>query len=118
MKSIFNNTFFIFIVLAVLAAFFSPFASVNPDGLDWTVEQHTEAEKSELEKADKPGGWFIFADYKIPFIKNESISTIFSGLAGLLIIMFFFKLFFKITKRPSVPVISETGDMKNSHNAL
>lgn len=115
MKSIFNNTFFIFIALAILVAFFSPLASTYPDGLDWTVEQNN---KSKTIETEKPSGGFLFADYKIPFIKNEAASTIFSAFIGFFIIMAFFKLFFKSAMRPTGQVLCEKSAMKNNQNAL
>jgi len=76
-----------FIALAVGIAFFSPMASPNPDGLDWTVEKYKKAEAGE---EARPG--FLFADYKVPFIKSESVSTIVSGVAGVIIVMLLFRV--------------------------
>lgn len=101
-SSVIKNSFYIIIAAAFVAAMFSPLASQNPDGLDWTIEKHAPAgpenssagdsEKSKTEEGGEPG-YFIFGDYKTPFIKNESVSTVFSGFAGIVLILIFFKFY-------------------------
>ncbi len=115
MNRISRSSFFIFIAIAVLAAFFSPLASVNPDGLDWTIEKNTGPAVADAEKSD---GSFLFPDYKIPFIKNEAASTIFSAFIGLFIILSFFRIFLKSAMRRVQPDACEKNGMKNSRNAL
>ncbi len=91
-----KGAFLIFIAAAVIAALFSPMASVNPDGLDWTIEKNANLKNVEAEKSD---GIFLFSDYKIPFIKNETVSTILSAFAGCFIILAFFRIFLKKSVR-------------------
>ncbi len=121
MKSIFTSAFYIFIALAVIAAFFSPLASGNPDGLDWTIEKHAASGADEIEtvsEAESSEGAFLFADYKIPFIKNEAASTIVAGMLGLFIIMAFFKIIFKYAIRPAGRDSCVKHDITDRQNAL
>ena len=115
MNRISRSAFFIFIAVAVAAAFFSPLASVNPDGLDWTIEKNTGPKAADTEKS---GGAFLFPDYKVPFIKNETASTIFSAFIGLFIILAFFRVFLKKAIRPAQPAICVKDDIENGQNAL
>ena len=111
-RSTVKKTFYIILALAFMIALLSPLASSNPDGLDWTIEKHAPestgassdvpaAESSHAaagvpssEAADSTAaGYYIFSDYKTPFIANEKLSTIISGFAGIIIILLFFKIY-------------------------
>jgi len=39
MNQVSKSAFFIFLAIAIIIAFFSPMASPDPDGLDWTIEK-------------------------------------------------------------------------------
>ncbi len=121
MKSIFNSAFLIFISLAVLVSLFSPLASDNPDGLDWTIEKHAapaEIEIGAVTENESAEGLFLFTDYKISFIKNEAASTIVAGMLGLFIIMAFYKIFFRYAVRPAGKALSSKDNITDRQNAL
>jgi hypothetical protein len=66
--------------VAVLVAFFSPWASSHPDGLERVAE-----DKEFLEQAEDPS-YTIIPDYTFPGIENERLATILSGLVGIAIV--------------------------------
>jgi hypothetical protein len=68
------------LALAVIVAFFSPFASSHPDGLERVAED----EEFLHEAKDPP--YEVIADYVFPGIENESVATILSGLIGIAIV--------------------------------
>ena len=92
---------FIWIGLGVsllLALFLSPFASSSPDGLAKVAETKGFSEKGE--------GWKVwkyapFSEYTIPWIKNEKVSTAFSGLIGTLAIFSIVMGVGKLIKHPT-----------------
>ncbi|MHB0958645.1 MAG: energy-coupling factor ABC transporter permease [Pirellulaceae bacterium] len=61
-----------------LAAFLSPFASSSPDGLEAVAES---AEFSDLAEGQQVWQSALMADYSVPGVESESVST---GLAGIL----------------------------------
>ena len=71
---------FLLVALAV-AAFLSPFASPNPDGLDRVAQDLGAEEKSEGSEAIKSP----VPDYKFPGIENEAVATSLAGIAGTLL---------------------------------
>lgn len=68
-------------VLVVIGASF--WASGHPDGLEWVAEK-----MGFMGMAVETN--FLMADYTIPFITNETISTMIAGFAGILITMVVF----------------------------
>ncbi len=63
----------------LVALFLSPFASTSPDGLEKVAEMKGFKERGE--------GWKLWkhapmANYAIPWIKNEKVSTALSGILG------------------------------------
>ena len=81
-----------------LALFLSPFASSSPDGLEKVAETKGFSEKGE--------GWKVwkyapFSVYTIPWIKNEKVSTAFSGLIGTLAIFSIVMGVGKLIKHPT-----------------
>jgi len=71
---------FSMLVSIALVLFLSPFASSFPDGLEKVAESLKFVEKeTSLIKSPLP-------DYSVPFIKNETFSTILSGVVGVLIV--------------------------------
>lgn len=68
------------VLIVVLGVFF---ASTNPDGLEKVAEQLGFASQGTTQKS-------IMTDYRIPFIPQEQLSIAAAGVAGVLIIAFFF----------------------------
>jgi hypothetical protein len=66
--------------LALFVVLFSPLASSDPDGLERVAE-----DREFIDEAKDPS-YEILPDYTIPGVKNESVSTILSGIAGVLIV--------------------------------
>ncbi len=66
--------------IAVLVALFSPFASSQPDGLERVAE-----DKGFLELADSPP-YELISDYVFPWVDNEDLATVLSGIVGVLIV--------------------------------
>lgn len=66
--------------LAVIVAFFSPWASSDPDGLERVAE-----DEAFIEEAKDPS-YEIIPDYTFPGIENEKVATILSGLVGIAIV--------------------------------
>lgn len=118
-----KNSVYVILSLALAAALLSPLASGSPDGLDWTIEKHASAGPASLEDGSKtsektgpgmPGepessGYFVFSDYKTPFINNESASTVVSGFAGIALILLFFKFYGPRGKNPEQGGALKTG---------
>lgn len=71
------------LVAILLGVFVSPWASSSPDGLDKTAEEKGFVEKAE----DTEPAWkhSPMADYAMPGVKNDKVSTGISGLVGVLI---------------------------------
>lgn len=102
-----KNSIYVILSLALAAALLSPLASGNPDGLDWTIEKHAAAGPASSHDASKASekqgyvapeksegpGYFVFSDYKTPFINNGSASTVVSGFAGIALILLFFNFY-------------------------
>ena len=86
----------------LLALFLSPFASSSPDGLEKVAETKGFSEKGEEWTSWK---YAPFSDYSIPWIKNEKVSTAFSGLIGTLAIFFIAIGIGKVTKRTTTQKI-------------
>jgi cobalt/nickel transport system permease protein len=68
------------LVIAVALAVLAPFASANPDGLEWVAEQ-----RGFLDQAQGPT-YNIIPDYVLPGVSNEAVATILAGIVGLLIV--------------------------------
>ncbi len=68
------------LVIALAIAFASPLADPNPDGLERVAE-----DKGFIEEA-KDAAYEIMPDYTIPFIENETVTTIAAGVIGVLIV--------------------------------
>ena len=80
-----------------LALFLSPFSSSSPDGLEKVAEMKGFKEKGE--------GWKFWKhaplpDYALRWIKNEKVSTAFSGLLGTLAIFLIALGVGKLLRRP------------------
>lgn len=111
-----KNSAYVILSLALAAALLSPLASGSPDGLDWTIEKHASRPPGHAETVARPdasgetegAGYFIFGDYRAPFITSEPVSTVVSGLAGVALILLFFKFYgrFAAKKRAERPRIS------------
>ncbi len=84
-----KKVLYLSIVIAILAAFF---ASKNPDGLDFVAEKLGFAGSSIEHQTP-------MANYSIPFLPKNNISTAFAGIAGILIIVVGFSIFIKIVNR-------------------
>lgn len=118
-----KNSIYVILSLALAAALLSPLASSNPDGLDWTIEKHAAAGPAPSHEASKASektgsgspeepessGYFVFSDYKTPFINNESASTVVSGFAGIALILLFFKFYGTRGKNPDAAGALKTG---------
>ncbi|MBN1316767.1 MAG: energy-coupling factor ABC transporter permease [Anaerolineales bacterium] len=68
------------LVIALVVTLFSPLASPSPDGLEWVAE-----EKGFLDRGLDPL-YKVLPDYSIPFIENESLTTILAGVVGVFIV--------------------------------
>jgi hypothetical protein len=66
--------------IALLIALFSPFASSQPDGLERVAE-----DKGFSEVADSPP-YELISDYIFPWVGNEDLATVLSGIVGVLIV--------------------------------
>lgn len=72
----------IFLLVAlVVAAFLSPFASPDPDGLDRVARDLGAEEKSEGKEAIQSP----VPDYKFPGIESEAVATSLAGVLGTVI---------------------------------
>ena len=70
-----------FLAAFVIAAFLSPFASSNPDGLDRVAQDLEFEEISEGKDVFKA----LIPDYKFPGVENEAIATSVAGVLGMLL---------------------------------
>jgi len=66
--------------IAVLITLFSPFASSHPDGLERVAE-----DKGFSGLADSPP-YELISDYVFPWVDNEDLATVLSGIVGVLIV--------------------------------
>ena len=66
--------------IALLIALFSPFASSHPDGLERVAE-----DKGFSELAKSPP-YELINDYVFPWVGNEDLATVLSGIVGVLIV--------------------------------
>lgn len=66
--------------IALLITLFSPFASADPDGLEKVAE-----DEGFLEVADSPP-YELISDYVFPWVDNEDLATVLSGIVGVLIV--------------------------------
>ncbi|MCL6634362.1 MAG: PDGLE domain-containing protein [Peptococcaceae bacterium] len=71
---------FLLVALAV-AAFLSPFASPEPDGLDRVAQDLGVEEKSEGQEVLQAP----VPDYKLPGVENEAVATALAGVLGTLV---------------------------------
>lgn len=69
------------LILTLLLAVLSPFASAHPDGLEWVAEQ-----AGFIEAAQDPS-YEIIPDYVFPGIADEALATILAGVVGALIVL-------------------------------
>lgn len=68
------------LAIALLVACFSPLADPNPDGLERVAE-----DQGFIDIAQAPG-YEIFPDYSVPFIDDAALTTIVSGIIGVLVV--------------------------------
>jgi hypothetical protein len=66
--------------IALFITLFSPFASADPDGLERVAE-----DKGFLKVADSPP-YELISDYVFPWVHNEDLATVLSGIVGVLIV--------------------------------
>jgi len=66
--------------IALLITLFSPFASSHPDGLERVAE-----DKGFSGLADSPP-YELISDYVFPWVDNEDLATVLSGIVGVLIV--------------------------------
>ena len=66
--------------IALFITLFSPFASSHPDGLERVAE-----DKGFSGLADSPP-YELISDYVFPWVGNEDLATILSGIVGVLIV--------------------------------
>ena len=85
-----KNRILIFSGLALalsIAAFISPFASKDPDGLDRVSQDLKFEEKATAESPAKQLPFSqIFEEYSIKAIPNEKVSTALAGITGTLVV--------------------------------
>jgi len=67
-------------LVAILLAVLSPYASAHPDGLEWVAEQ-----RGFIDTA-RSAPFSIIPDYVFPGISNERVATIVAGIVGLVIV--------------------------------
>ncbi|MFN3928866.1 MAG: PDGLE domain-containing protein, partial [Thermoflexus sp.] len=58
----------------------APFASSNPDGLEWV------AEELGFRQAARPSMWGLLPDYIIPGLPNQALSITLAGILGALLV--------------------------------
>lgn len=73
-----RHSFVIAMTAVLLALVLSPFASPLPDGLEWVAERYGFLHRS------APAFTGFFADYAIPALRNEMLSTAAAGFFGVL----------------------------------
>ena len=66
--------------IALFITLFSPFASSHPDGLERVAE-----DKGFSGLADSPP-YELISDYVFPWVDNEDLATVLSGIVGVLIV--------------------------------
>jgi len=66
--------------IALFITLFSPFASSSPDGLERVAE-----DKGFSGVADSPP-YRLISDYVFPWVGNEDLATVLSGIVGVLIV--------------------------------
>jgi hypothetical protein len=66
--------------IALFITLFSPFASSDPDGLERVAE-----DKGFSGLADSPP-YELISDYVFPWVGNEDLATVLSGIVGVLIV--------------------------------
>jgi cobalt/nickel transport protein len=66
--------------IALFITLFSPFASSDPDGLEKVAE-----DKGFLDVANSPP-YELISDYVFPWVDNEDLATILSGIVGVFIV--------------------------------
>ncbi|HBC43549.1 MAG: PDGLE domain-containing protein [Pseudanabaena sp.] len=104
-----KNRIFLFIGLAIalsIAAFLSPFASKNPDGLDRVAQDLKFEEKVATEPPAKQLPFSqIFDEYSIKVIPkdNEKLATALAGVTGTLVVFGLAWAIGKLTVRNSEP---------------
>ena len=85
-----KNRIIVFAGLALalsIAAFLSPFASKNPDGLDRVSQDLKFEEKAAAEPPTKQLPFSqIFSEYSFKAVANEKISTALAGVTGTLVV--------------------------------
>lgn len=85
-----KNRIFIFSGLALalsIAAFLSPFASKNPDGLDRVSQDLKFTEKAAAESPARQLPFAkIFEEYSFKAVPNEKVSTALAGVTGTLVV--------------------------------
>ena len=85
-----KNRIFIFTGLALalsIAAFLSPFASKNPDGLDRVSKDLKFEEKATAESPAKKLPFSqIFEEYSFKAVPDEKVSTALAGVTGTLVV--------------------------------
>ncbi len=93
------------LVLALcIAAFLSPFASKDPDGLDRVSKDLKFEEKAAAEPPAKQLPFSqIFSDYSFKAISDEKVSTALAGVTGTLVVFGLAWGIGKLTVRNSAP---------------
>jgi cobalt/nickel transport protein len=87
-----------------IAAFVSPFASKDPDGLDRVSQDLKFEEKAIEEPPTKQLPFFhIFEEYSIKAVPNEKVSTALAGITGTLVVFGLAWGIGKLTVRKSEP---------------
>jgi cobalt/nickel transport system permease protein len=96
-----------FFCIVLLIIFFASFlASSNPDGLEFVAEQFGFISK-------EVGRTSLMTNYHIPFLGNTPLSTLLSGIAGILICLALFlstsRVFFIISNNRSKSQLDKTS---------
>jgi hypothetical protein len=91
--------------IALLITLFSPFASADPDGLERVAE-----DKGFLHVADSPP-YELISDYVFPWVDNEDLATVLSGIVGVLIVAgVVFAVGFLLTRAGAAQRATPRGD--------
>ncbi len=91
----YKKIFFLFLIISLsFAVFLSPFASSLPDGLEKVAES-----KNFINKQFKLHGFDLFEYYNFKLIKDEKISTAFSGFVGTVMVFFITYLVFRLISK-------------------
>jgi hypothetical protein len=68
------------LIAALVVVVLAPLASGDPDGLEWVAGEHGFLETAQ-------DAWYsILPDYTIPGVEDPTVSTIVSGLIGILLV--------------------------------